>query len=314
MTRRSLRLWPSLLLLFPAQAALAHPSDIQVRPQVQELTVANIDQWFRWDFHPSIFLGTLTLIALYALAATTWRKKYQPLAPPVTRRDVALFATSMAIMYFALDGFMHYISDELSFAGHMAQHLLLQMIWAPLLILSIPPWMLYPIVRHERVARFGRWISSPWKASLLFFLTMSAWHIPEAYDLALRSHPWHIAEHLMFMTTAVIFWWPLVSRCPEVPRVEVPRRAAMIFLNMFPMKGLGLLIATHNSLIYTFYAEQPRLFSLTPLGDQRAGGLMMWILAGLPLWITLGAVFVEWRRAGPQEGMTGVAALDQVHS
>jgi putative membrane protein len=303
----------ALLLSLPAQAALAHPGDIRVRPQVEELTVNNLDAWFRWDFHPSIFLGTLALIALYTLAATVWRKKYDLSPSPPTRREVAMFATSMAVMYLSLDGVMHYVSDELSFAGHMAQHLLLQMIWAPLLVMSIPSWMLRPIVRHERIARFGRWISHPWRASLLFLLTMCAWHIPEAYELALRQHAWHIAEHLMFMVTAVIFWWPLLSKCPEVPRAGLMPRAAMIFLNMFPMKGLGLIIATHNSLLYSFYAEQPRLFALTPLGDQRVGGLMMWILAGLPLWIALGAIFVEWRRSGPANGLTGIAELDGIN-
>ncbi len=303
-------------VLVSASAALlwAHPGDLRARPNAEELTMANLDVWFQWDFHPSIFIGTIGLIVLYILGVTKGREKFSPDADPVTRKQIGLFATAMTVMYLSLDGPMHYMSDELSFAAHMAQHLMLQMIWAPLLILSLPSWILHPIVRHEPVARFGRWLSHPARASVLFLLTMSVWHIPELYDLALRVHSWHIVEHLVFMITAVIFWRPITSNCPEVPRASLGGRLSMIFLNMFPMKALGLIIATSNSLFYQFYAEQPRLFALTPLGDQRTGGLMMWILAGLPLWVALGALFAEWRRNDPATGLTGIAELDEART
>lgn len=301
-----------LALLIPA-IAYAHPGQRMFVNRDSDLALGmdNLDDWFQWDFHPSIFIGCVTLIVLYTLGVTVWRKKYNLSDEPVSKGKAITFYSSVIIMYFALDGPMHYMSDELSFAAHMAQHLLLQMIFAPMFVLGLPSWVLHPIVKHDKVARFGRWISSPVRASILFNGVIFAWHIPEAYDLALTVHAWHIVEHLMFIVTAVIFWWPIFSETPEVPAVSLPARLSMIFVNLFPMKALGLILGTYNSLIYGFYATQPRLFGLTPLGDQRVGGLMMWVLGGLPLWAALGYVFVLWRRKTPAKGTTGVPELDR---
>ena len=43
------------------------------------------------------------------------------------------------------------------------------------------------------------------------------------YDLMMRNHEVHIVTHLMFMVTATIMWWPVMSSVPELPRL--PRLA-----------------------------------------------------------------------------------------
>ncbi len=276
--------------------AWAHRGNRDLSQKVNDTALYAFEDWFVWDFHPSIFLGTATLIVLYTLGVTVWREKYNlhPTMPPWSQ--MFWFYASMTVMYLSLDGVMHYLSDELSFAAHMAQHLFLQMIFPPMLIVGIPGWLLRPLVRPAWVQRFGRWISHPVRASILFNATMWGWHIPEIYGLALVSHPVHIFEHLMFMATAVIFWWPILSPIKEVPRASLHGQLAYIFLNLFPMKALGLIIAVHNTLLYDFYASQPRLFGLSPIGDQRAGGLMMWVIGGLPLWCALVYLFVQLRK------------------
>ena len=85
-----------------------------------------------------------------------------------------------------------------------------------------------------------------------------------------------------------------------------------LLLNLAPMKALGLIITVHNDLLYSFYATQPRLWGLTPIGDQRAGGLLMWVIGGLPLWAALAYVFVRLKRQGePPKGLTGVPHIDE---
>lgn len=313
MKRRLLPLWTLAVVpwvyAYPTLVH-AHPSGVNPRPPVAEFTLDNFSDWFVWDFNPSIAIGTAIFCTLYVLGVTVWRKKYNLHPTPPKAWEVFLFFFSNALMYVSLDGLLHYLSDELSFAAHMSQHLLLQTIWAPLLVISIPGWLVKPIASHPVVNKVGRWVTGASRSTLMFMGMMYFWHLPPLYELALYTHGWHIAEHVMFMVTAIIFWWAIFSRSEEVPRASIPKRAAMLFLGMFPMKALGLIIATHNSLIYEYYASQPRLFALTPVGDQRAGGLMMWILAELPMWAALGHVFYEWRRSTPR-GLTGIKALDE---
>ncbi len=296
----------SALVWFMTEAA-AHSGNLR-RP-VGETTDAEVP-WLQWDFHPSIFFGILTMAVIYTLGVTVWRKKYN-WSTALPKAHMFRFYSACVAQWWLLDGPLHYLSDERSFFAHMVQHLSLQMLWAPLLISGIPGWLLRPLVRKLKAERFGRWITRPVRAALFFNAMLLGWHIPELYDLALRTHPVHILQHLLFMSASVVFWWPILSPLSEVPRAPYGVQAFYIMLNLAPMKALGLIIAVHNELIYTFYASQPRVWGLTPVGDQRAGGLTMWVIGGLPLWAALAYVFVQWKRTGtPAKGMSGVADLD----
>jgi putative membrane protein len=298
--------------MFPLEFIVpAHPGERLSEP-TRELAFSALEDWFVWDFHPSIFLGALCLIALYTVGVTHWRKRYQLSPEPVSRVQAATYYGSIVLMYFTLDGPLHYLSDELSFAMHMTQHLLLQMVWAPLFILGLPGWLISPLVQRPWVQRLARRLTRPLTAALLFNGCIWLWHFPPLYVLALTDHPVHIAEHLLFMVTAVIFWWVILSPIPETPRPTYGWQMVYLLLNLAPMKALGLIITVHNELLYDFYASQPRLWGLTPVGDQRAGGLMMWIIGGIPLWIALVYVFVRLKRRGePPIGLTGVPHLDE---
>jgi putative membrane protein len=288
----------------------AHPGNLLYQP-TREVAFSQLDEWFQWDFHESIFLGTVAAVVLYTLGVTYWRKKYNLSPTPVSTRQAVTFYGSMVLMYLSLDGPLHHLADELSFAMHMVQHLLLQMVWAPLFILGLPGWLIKPLVQKDWVKRLGRTLTRPLYASLLFQGCIWIWHFPPVYELALTNHPFHIAEHLLFMATAVIFWWVIFSPIEETPRPTHGWQMMFLLLNLAPMKALGLIITVHNDLLYTFYAVQPRLWGLTPVGDQRAGGLLMWVVGGLPLWAALAYVFWHLRRnAEPEKGLTGVAHLD----
>ncbi|MEL6181060.1 MAG: cytochrome c oxidase assembly protein, partial [Myxococcota bacterium] len=219
----------SAVLILPGSAALAHPySGIDARDPTQEFVTVTTDQWLQWDFHPSIFTGIVILCTLYTLGITVWRVKYK-LADAIDWPKAILFYSNMLLLWFLLDGPMHHLSDDLLFSAHMVQHLGLQLIWAPLLILGTPAWLIKPLVQPQWVQRFGRFISKPSMAFILFHGVATLWHLPYMYNLALFSHPWHIVEHLMFMSVAVNFWWCILSPVEEVPRATLGRQAAFLF-------------------------------------------------------------------------------------
>jgi hypothetical protein len=172
-------------------------------------------------------------------------------------------------VFFALQGPLHELSDLYLFSAHMVQHLLITLVFPPLFIQGIPPWMWRPLVRHAPVAAVGRAITHPVIAFLISTFTLYLWHVPTMYDWALEDHNVHIVEHLTFMTGAVIMWWPVWSRVPEVPALTPGRRMIYLFLLTIPMKGLGAIITVSDYVLYRFYAVQPRVFGLDPLADQR---------------------------------------------
>ena len=45
-------------------------------------------------------------------------------------------------------------------------------------------------------------------------LVFLAWHVPAVYDFALGHERWHEFEHLCFLGTSILFWWPVLHPWP----------------------------------------------------------------------------------------------------
>jgi putative membrane protein len=295
------------LLLWLVGVAHAHQGAVPIRGQYDwsNLPAAAPGVWIKWDIHPSIIIGCATFLVVYALMAGPWRRRWNlsPVGP--SPREWRRFVLGIAVVFFSLQGPLHNLSDYYLFAAHMVQHLLITLIFPPLLITGIPPWMWKPLVRHEWVAATGRWITQPIAAIGIATSTLYFWHVPSMYDWALRVHNIHIVEHIIFMIGAVIMWWPVHSRIEEVPPLTPGWRMVYLFALTIPMKALGAIITMSDDVLYTFYASQPRVFGLDPMADQRFGGLVMWMPGGLVFWFTIGFVFFRYYYAEIAAGRAG---------
>ena len=79
----------------------------------------------------------------------------------------------------------------------------------------------------------------------------------------------------------------------------MPYGAQILYLFAFglPMTVVAAMITGAETLLYTGYAEAPRVFDLSPLTDQRLGGVLMWVPAGLVPLLAFTAVFFRWAAA-----------------
>jgi cytochrome c oxidase assembly factor CtaG len=189
-----------------------------------------------------------------------------------------------------LDSFADFL-----FTAHMLQHQILLMVAPPLLLLGDP----FPVVlwafpgawRRRLGAVFTRtgpgrraWRILTWMpvAGVLYVGNLWAWHWPAAYDLALRHPAVHDLEHLAFLGSAVLFWWPVVNPAPRLHRLttgaQYAYRIGYLVLAAAQTTLLGAVIGLAEHLLYPFYAAAPRLAFLpwSPLDDQAFGGGVMW--------------------------------------
>jgi putative membrane protein len=184
----------------------------------------------------------------------------------------------------------------------MVQHLVLAFAVPPLLLYGVPGWMLRPLLPRPALLRVGRRLTRPSGAFAGFNLVMVAWHLPPLYDLAMAVHPVHIGQHLMILAAAVLLWWPLCSPLPELPRAPYPVQLLYLFVVGLPMVLVAIVITMADRVLYTAYAQAPRVFpGLTPLGDQHLGGLIMWVPGGLVFLVALSVVFFRWQAAGADD-------------
>ena len=218
------------------------------------------------------------------------------LGPPAAPWQVASFCAALGVLVVSLNGPIHDLSDYYLFSIHMVQHLVLTLIFPPLLIAGIPGWLLTPLLRREPVRWVARALSNPLVAAVVYSATIAGWHVAPAYDLMMRNHDVHIATHLMFMVTATMMWWPVMSPSPELPRLS--RGVAMLYLFLvgIPMQLVAALITLSDGVLYPWYSVAPRTWGLSPLEDQQLGGLLMRVPGNLWMFLAIGVLFFRWAR------------------
>ena len=254
-----------------------------------------------FSVHWSTVIGILALAGLYG-----WRARVASARP--TAGQIAAFSAGLLTLFFALNGPLHDLSDYYLFSVHMIQHLVLIFVVAPLLIAGTPGWMLRPALALPGVGPVARWVTKPAICFAAFNIAMIGWHLPPLYNLAMAEHPVHIVEHLMFLTVAVLMWWPFLSPLPELPRLAYPGQMLYCFLMSIPMSIVAIYIAMADHVLYPAYAAAPRIWGLSPLEDQLFGGLVMWIPGGLVFAVVLSVVFFKWSSRG--EDSTAAAQVD----
>jgi cytochrome c oxidase assembly factor CtaG len=200
--------------------------------------------------------------------------------------------------------------DESSLSVHMVQHILLMLVVPPLVLLGAPALPLLhglpqPLVRSTLGPAFrwpplqllGRGLTHPLACWILAAVALVAWHVPSLFDLALRSDGWHDAEHLCFLSSSILFWWPVVQPFPSEPRWPRWSIPVYLFFGMVPGSALAAFLTFSDRVLYPYYLQAPPVFAITPLQDQILAGALMWVLGFFACFFP--AVFLTVRLLSP---------------
>jgi putative membrane protein len=236
----------------------------------------------------------LALAAAYAWFTGPVRRRRQ--MPPVAPRQVAAYGGALLVIVGALNGPLHHLSDEYLFSAHMVQHLLLTLLMPPLFIAGVPGWIVDQLTAPRAVYPVARFLTRPLIAFAVPNAVLAVWHFPGPYGRAMESHDVHIVMHLTMMVTAGMLWWPVLSPSERLPRLSRPMQMLYLFALGLPMSLIGAMITLADHPLYRFYVTVPRLFGLSPLEDQRIGGLTMWVPGMLVFWSAMTVVWFRWSR------------------
>ena len=213
------------------------------------------------------------------------------------------FFGGLAVVAVALLSPVDAYADAL-LSVHMAQHVLLTLVAAPLLLLGQPVALALRVVSPERRRRWlrighGRAVrlaSSPLLAWSVFAVAGWAIHFSPLFEAALRSRPLHVAEHVLFLATALLFWWPVVGGHPG--RRPLPHGVRLLYLGLAMPQNtfLALAVLGADGVLYSHYAELARTWGPTPLADQRQGAGLMWVAGDLILLVSVLLTAAAWAR------------------
>lgn len=230
---------------------------------------------FGWKWMPSVLIGLAALTFFY-LKATRFR----------FNRQTWLFLAGVFGLLLALISPIHTLGDHYLFSAHMLQHLLLLEAAPILLILGLPASLAATLRRSPRLRRLERGIEMPVAAWLIGIGTMAAWHLPLLYNATMANMAIHDLEHVLFLLTALVFWWPVFAPLPE-SRMAAPTAALYLFAAGAANCLLGIVLTFAPVGLYPAYLHPmdmlgilPLLrqgWGLTPAADQQLGGMIMWV-------------------------------------
>jgi putative membrane protein len=250
----------------------------------------------------------MVLVAL-VVAATGWllltrRVSIAHADHPHARWRSAAFLGGLAVLAVALVSPIEAYEGQL-FSVHMLQHMLLELVAAPLLLLGAPATLALraasPSVRarllsvlHSRAVTV---LSFPLLAWVLFAAVNWGWHFSSLYNDALET-PWlHDVQHLTFLGAALLFWWPVVGADPARWRLPHPVRLFYLFLAMPQNSFLGIALMSAPLALYPHYLTNVRDWGPTPIVDQNVGGMLMWVGGDVVFLLAMGLIVAAWVRA-----------------
>ena len=256
-----------------------------------------------WTFEPIPTLGIAVGIGWWLWAVRRVDAAH-PANPVRRRRTVAFLAGMTALAFALLSGIDRY--DTSLFSVHMVQHVLLMLVAAPLLALAAPITLVLRVsssearhrwilpVLHSRVVRF---MGHPVTAWVMFAAMMWAVHFSPLFDASLEDPLIHDLEHMLFLTGALLFWWPAVALDPTPWRMGHPARIGYLFTQMTQNTFLAVVILNATAPLYPHYATVVRPWGMAVLEDQRLAAGIMWIAGDAIFLSAIMAVVVGWMRA-----------------
>jgi cytochrome c oxidase assembly factor CtaG len=252
-----------------------------------------------WRFDPlilvSLFLAGFAYWYWAGMAATKGRHRS-------VRRRGSYFYAGLGVLFVALvspvDGYA-----DLLLSVHMVQHLLLTLVAPPLLLLGAPVTLalqasskgfrkgvLLPALR----SRFVRVLSNPAVGWVLFAAVLWGSHFSPIYQAALTNSSVHALEHIAYLASALLFWWPVVGADPSPTRLSPPGRLLYLFLAMPQMTFLGLAIYGSDRVLYPHYVVTSAALGTSALADQHLAGAIMWSSGMFLIVPALALVLLDW--------------------
>ncbi len=251
------------------------------------------------QFNPLIWLALILIGAAYFYGTGVIEQR-DPEA--VTPTHLWYFLGGLFVIFVALQSPIDTYADN-AFWVHMIQHLLLILAAPPLLLLGTPAAFLRPLTTKPALFAVARVLVNPGVAWLVSTGAFLIWHIPSLYNAAVLDARIHTLEHLCFITTALLFWWPIFSPLPELPRLSRANQVGYLALSCQPNVILGAVLVFAPHAFYGVYAGALHLGNISPLVDQQAGGAIMWVPGNFVYLAIMSKLFYDWfseKEAAPQ--------------
>ena len=225
--------------------------------------------WSRWNIDPALIM-ILVLCALgYGLEARV--------TDTINNHQKLSFYAGWAVLSAALISPLCPLSVSL-FAARVAQHMILVLIAAPLIIVGRPGIAIARLLgyRRRKITQGGGFTAGL-STTALFAALLWFWHSPGPYAATFTSDIFYWSMHISMIGSALWLWHVLLDprRSHAVPSLL----AGLITSTQMSLLGAVITFAPHP--LYSPHLLTTLGWGLTQLQDQQLGGAIMWIPSGV---------------------------------
>ena len=159
-----------------------------------------------------------------------------------------------------------------SFAAHMALHMAVVAVAAPLLALGVAGTPLDPVPRAP-------WLFAAIPASVVELVVVWGWHAPALHHAARQGGAALVLEQGTFLAAGLLLWLAALGGGRARRRASAVAGLTGLLLTSMHMTLLGALLALAPRALY--HHEAGAFAALSPLEDQHLGGAVMLLVGGV---------------------------------
>lgn len=276
---------------------------------------------FIGNWSPFLIASMIVASIVYFLITMKWYKDI----PGGCKLKTSEFwmSVSVIILFYITFGSPVDILSHILFTFHMIQMALGLLLIPPMLYFAIPDYLWAYMIKLPVLRVFHKIGQKPLLALVLFCGAFSLYHIPKVMDTLKLNQSLHFASLGVLFILAVIAFWPVLNK------VDPPEKHMNYLFKTLYVFGIGgLLLPACAMIIFTetpmfkTYTESaawlksmelcvpagvldslkdqnmisgPEYFSnMSPLSDQRTGGVIMKILQEVFFGFIIAYLFIKW--------------------
>ena len=239
---------------------------------------------------------------VYSLFMGPYRSNTFPDLQKTTRYSL-WFAAGLITFYLAVGSPLDPLGENFLFSAHMIQHNILMYICPLFVLLGLPKQLVDQFLSKQPVLESClRFLTHPIIAGLLFTFVFSFWHVGAFYEAAIRDKVIHMAEHLSMFFVSLLMWWPICAPSDRLSSIRFGPQMLYILALMLGQTPIFAILTFSKDVLYDTYFYAERIMELTPIEDQKAGGVLMKI-ANMAVSVgVLASIFYRWTKSQPAAG------------
>ena len=227
----------------------------------------------------------------------------------------AVWVLGWAVFVYATSGAPG-VYGAVLFSAHMLMHMAVAML-VPLLLVPAAPillalralpsrpdktWGPREVVLQVVHSRALKVLTNPVVAAALFFFSLAIFYFSPLFELALRTHTWHVLMMLHFLLTGYLFVWVLIGIDPGPKKWPPLMLLVVLFATMSFHAFFGVVMTGSSTVLAPGFFEAIHLPWMTdPLADQHEAGAIAWGIGEAPTLALTLLVGLAWVRSDRAE-------------